>query len=418
MQSADPEHFFETDAALNKKERRAAKAGNKYGSPIVLKSKILAAIPDPRSPSSAVLVAESAGAVRLVNLDDPTDTKTTYRGPTAPISAVAIGGGPNSATLFAGSWDRAVWSWDLATKAPRHKYAAGGHTDFVKALVCATVGGQDVLISGGADKKILVWDIATGRRLHTLQDVVVNMLSVQALAVDYAASTPDEAVLFSASSDPHIRRWKIRLDGWEQVDVGGQDIDGTDRRTILEHETTVYKLVVAGDGNQGDEEDADLWTASGDGTAKCLARARQFACEDTFQHGDHVRALAVTDQWVITAGRDEDIKIWDKASGKLYCALVGHYDEVTELVILRSRGDKGGNGSSGLSGGWSSSGDRVCSVSIDGTVRTWPLEKAGLDAVIKEQQKPVQEEQKETTGDNLLSAEEEAELAELMGDDE
>jgi hypothetical protein len=51
------------------RQRRAAKAGNKYGNPIVLKSKILAATPDPRSPSSSLLVAESAGAVRLVNLN-------------------------------------------------------------------------------------------------------------------------------------------------------------------------------------------------------------------------------------------------------------------------------------------------------------------------------------------------------------
>jgi hypothetical protein len=56
-------------AEQEKRQRRAAKAGNKYGNPIQLKSKILAAVPDPRSPSSALLVAESAGAVRLVNLD-------------------------------------------------------------------------------------------------------------------------------------------------------------------------------------------------------------------------------------------------------------------------------------------------------------------------------------------------------------
>ncbi|EAQ86586.1 hypothetical protein CHGG_07839 [Chaetomium globosum CBS 148.51] len=69
MQSVNPEHFFKTNAAQEKRHRRAAKAGNKYGNPISLKSKILAAVPDPRSPSSAILVAESAGAVRLVKLN-------------------------------------------------------------------------------------------------------------------------------------------------------------------------------------------------------------------------------------------------------------------------------------------------------------------------------------------------------------
>jgi WD40 repeat protein len=336
------------------------------------------------------------GINALISSQNPEDTKTAYRGPTAPVCSVAVGG-PRSGTLFAGSWDKNIWSWDLASKTPGRKYV--GHTDFVKAVVCATAGGKDLLISGGADKKIMVWDVATGTRLHTLQDSAVNMLSIQDLAVDHASSTADEVSLISASSDPHIRRWKIRLDGWEQVVEASPDAPDTDRRTILEHETTVYKLVLDPDG--GDE--ADLWTSSGDGTAKCLSRMRNFSPEDTFHHGDHVRAVAVTEQWVITAGRDEDIKFWDRTSGKLHCSLVGHYDEVTELVVLR-----------GLSG----SGDRVCSVSIDGTVRTWPLEKAGLDAAVQEQEKPVEEEKKEAGGDGLLSAEEEAELAALLDDDE
>ncbi len=294
-----------------------------------------------------------------------------------------------------------MWSWDLATRAAGRRFV--GHSDFVKAIVCARVGGKDLLISGGADKKIMVWDVATGARLHTLSDAVVNMLSLQDLAVDRAASTADEVVVISASSDPHIRRWRIRLDGWEQVVEAQPDAPGTERRTILKHETTVYKLVLGHEAD-GDEEEVDLWTSSGDGTAKCLSRLRGFACEDTFEHGDHVRAVAVTDQWVVTAGRDEDVKFWDRTSGKLYCALVGHYDEVTELVVLRGAGGAA---------------ERVCSVSIDGTVRTWPLGKEGLDAAVKEQEKPADvEEEKTAGGEGLLSAEEEAELAALMEDDD
>ncbi|KAK4190230.1 WD40-repeat-containing domain protein [Podospora australis] len=396
MQSSDPRHFFETDAEQATRVRRAAKANNKFGNPIVLKSKILAAVPDPRSPSSAVLLAESAGAVRRVDLNDPENTKTVYRGPQTPISCLAVGGA-NNGTLFAGSWDKAIWSWGLSSKAPGRKYL--GHSDFVKALACAKLGGNDILISGGADKKIIVWDVVSGARLHTLQDAVLNMMSLQDLVVDHAASTDDEVSIISASSDPHIRRWKIRADGWEQVVEELPDAPGTERRTILEHETTVYKLVL---DHQGDE--VDLWTSSGDGTAKCLSRIRNFTCEDTFHHGDHVRAVALTEQWVITAGRDEDIKFWDRTSGKLYCSLLGHYDEITELLVLR-----GSNGSA----------EKLVSVSIDGTVRVWPLSKPALDEAVEEQEKPVEEEKKEEVKpEGLLSAEEEAELAALMDSDD
>lgn len=308
------------------------------------------------------------------------------------MTCVAVGGSGNQ-TIFAGSWDKDVWSWDASSKAPGRKYS--GHADFVKAVVCAKIGGKDCLISGGADKKIIVWDIATGARLHTIQDQAVSMMAVQHLAIDPVLSGPDEIVLISASSDPHIRRWRVRLDGVEQISETAPGEPGAVRPTILEHDTTVYKLVFDAEG-----EDVDLWTSSGDGTAKNLSRARSFAPDDTIEHGDHVRAIALTEQWVVTAGRDEDIKVWDRTSGKLYCTLEGHYDEVTDLVTL------GGS-------------NRVASVSIDGTVRTWSLDLKELDEVNKEKEDKANGVVKETPVepvDGGMTADEEAELAALMDD--
>ncbi|RYP68839.1 hypothetical protein DL771_006457 [Monosporascus sp. 5C6A] len=385
------EHFFESDAVQAQRERRAAKAGNKNGNPIALKSKLLAAIRDPSSPS-ALLIAESTGSVRRVNVDTG-DSKEIYRGPSAPVTCVAVGGQGNR-WVFAGSWDKDIWSWDRSSKAPGRKYS--GHTDFVKAVVCARISGKDCLISGGADKKIIVWEAETGSRLHTIQDQTVSMMAVQHLTIDPVLSGPDAVILVSASSDPHIRRWRVRLDGFEQMQEASPGEPGAVRPTILEHDTTVYRLVFDAEG-----EDMDLWTASGDGTAKSLSRSRNFAPDDTIEHGDHVRAVALTDQWVITAGRDEDIKVWDRSSGKLYCTLEGHYDEVTDLVLL--------DGAS-----------RVVSVSIDGTVRTWSLDARELDRVNKEKDdkdKGVEKETPAEPAEGLMTAEEEAELAALMEED-
>ncbi|KAI8963361.1 WD40 repeat-like protein [Daldinia sp. FL1419] len=385
-----PDQFFQTDAEQAKRERRAAKAGNKNGNPIALKSKLLAAISDPTDPSS-VLVAESAGSVRRVNVDSG-DTKQAFRGPLAPVTCVAVGG-PGNKTLFAGSWDKNVWTWDLVSKTPGRKY--DGHSDFVKAVVTAKIGGKDILISGGADKKIIVWDLETGSRLHVLQDQAVSMMAIQDLVVDPVQSGPDEVILVSASSDPHIRRWRIRLDGVEQIKEASPDEPGAVRHTILEHDTTVYKVAF-----DSESAEVDLWTSSGDGTAKCLSRLKGFTTDDSVRHGDHVRAVAVTDQWVITAGRDEDVKVWSRSSGKLYSTLRGHYDEVTDLVILDA-------------------GRRVVSVSIDGTVRTWPLSQAELDKINKEREdEGVNNETPPEPAKGVMTADEEAELLALMEDDE
>ncbi|KAI0016640.1 WD40 repeat-like protein [Xylariomycetidae sp. FL0641] len=385
------ENFFQTDAEQAKQARRAGKAGNKNGNPIALKSKLLATVPDPSS-SSSVLLAESAGSVRRVNVDTE-DTKDVFKGPSAPVTCVAVGG-PGNRTVFAGSWDKDIWSWDLSSKVAGRKYT--GHSDFVKAITCTKIGEKYCLISGGADKKIMVWDAETGSRIHVIQDQTVSMLAVQHLAIDPLQTESDAITLVSASSDPHIRRWRITLDSFEQLQEASANEPGSIRHSILEHDTTVYKLAFE---HEGDE--VDLWTASGDGTAKCLSRAKAFTTEDSFRHGDHVRALAVTEDWLITAGRDEDVKVWDRTSGKLYCTLEGHYDEVTDLVVIDG-------------------GSRLISVSIDGTIRTWSLQRPELDKVNsqrEEKAKGIKKDAPAESAQSLMTAEEEAELAALMEDD-
>ncbi|KAI0429125.1 WD40-repeat-containing domain protein [Xylaria sp. FL1042] len=389
-QGSSTGHYFQTDAEQAQTERRATKASNKDGDPIVLKSKLLAAVRHP-SASNSLLIAESTGSVRRVDLDSG-EAKQVFKGPSAPVTCVAVGGSENC-TVFAGSWDKDIWSWDLETKTPGRKYS--GHTDFVKAITCAKIGSKDCLISGGADKKIIVWDIETGSHIHVIQDQTVSMMALQNLAVDPLESTPDTIVLVSASSDPHIRRWRITASTVEQIKEASPNEPNSVRHSILEHETTVYKLYFDIEG-----EEVDLWTSSGDGTAKCLSRQKGFATEDTIKHGSHVRAVAVTDQWIITAGRDEDVKVWDRTTGKLYCPLEGHYNEVTDLVILAG-------------------GDLVASVSIDGTVRKWSLHKNELDRINKERNEKangIKKEDAAEAGESLITKEEEAELAAMMED--
>jgi WD40 repeat protein len=253
------------------------------------------------------------------------------------------------------------------------------------------------LISGGADAKIMVWDTATGDRLHTLRDKTDSMMAVQDLALDPQDSTDSAVVLVSSSSDPHIRRWRISLSSASQV-VDPADVSPSKpptRQTILEHETSVYQVLF-----WGEDDSLDLWTASADGTAKCLSRERNWSAEETYEHGDYVRAVAVTADWVVTAGRDEDVKVWDRATGKLRHVYEGHYEEVTGLVLLP--------------------GMKIISTGIDRTIRTWGLSRSQIEQAIKEKEETAKGAAKEDSVEpkkSLLTEEEEAELAELMGSD-
>ena len=253
------------------------------------------------------------------------------------------------------------------------------------------------MISGGADAKIIVWDIATGNRIHTLRDTADTMRAVQFLAIDPVDTTDNEVVIASASSDPQIRRWRISLSSASQIiDKGLEESPNNanaSNQAIREHETSVYKLYF-------DDEEGDLWTASADGTAKCLSRARNWATEETIEHGDYVRAVAVTQDWVITAGRSEDVKVWERTTGKLFHVYEGHFEEITGLAVLDDE-------------------RKIVSVSIDGTIRTWSLTRNELiKARTEEEESKGLLKESSVRKETLITSEEEAELAELMDDEE
>lgn len=256
------------------------------------------------------------------------------------------------------------------------------------------LGHSDIVLSGAADASIIVWNISTGDKLHVLKGHTRGILDLAVDPITYdpgdnASDGVKEALIFSAGSDREIRRWRINLEAVEQVDSA---------KPILAHETSVCALRF--------ESDGDLWTASADGTTKCLSRSRQFQTDTTIQHEDYVRAVVIDEigGYVITAGRSEDIKVWDRGSGDLFHVFEGHYEEVTDLVML---------------------GQRCVSVGIDGTIRVWSLKPEDLRNARRKQD---EEQEALIAGDATakeelgaadgLTEEEERELAELMKDDD
>ncbi|KAH8704024.1 WD40-repeat-containing domain protein [Talaromyces proteolyticus] len=374
--SSHKEDFFQTTASIEESGRRAAKAKNEHGKPIRLQSKILAVAEDPYSAGS-VYVAESAGSVRKVALETG-ETLALYRGPTAPLTSIAFS--PDGKLLFAGCWDKTVWSWGLQSKQSGQKY--DGHSDFVKAVTCARINdGRHVLISGGADSKIIIFDIANGEKLHVFKD---HSMGIQDLRIDPITLQEGSLSidLFSAGSDREIRQFSILSSG---------NATASAANPLIAHETSVYKLHF--------DEDGDLWTASADKYAKCLTRDSGWQPNLALEHPDFVRDVVVYEQggWVVTACRDEEIRVWNKATGELYHTYTGHFEEVTGLVLV---------------------GNTVVSVSIDATVRQWSLHPSELQKAKEEALNKKNTAEEPPKQESMLTEEEERELAELMGEDE
>lgn len=200
---------------------------------------------------------------------------------------------PDGKLLFAGCWDKTIWSWDVASGEVRRKFE--GHSDFVKAVICVRLRGEDLLITGGADAQVLIFNIGTGQRTETFKG---HSRGIQDLNLDPEV---DEAqvVVFSAGSDREIRQFKI---------FGG----GDSGEPLLPHDTSVYKIFF--------DQDGDLWTASADKTTKCLVRADGWKANLSLEHPDFVRDVVVYEAggWVVTACRDEEVRVWSRSVSPIH----------------------------------------------------------------------------------------------------
>lgn len=308
---------------------------------------------------------------------------------------------------------------------------------------------MDILISGSADAAVVIWNTSTGEKMHVLRGHTRGVLDLivqpnpPSLAASGSSVTPDSAILWSADSNQAIHRWRISKGSTSIIPFPAATAPREDdvvEPTLIVHETSVNRLrfaFVADEASARDDASSasrlTLLTASSDKTAKILDQAAGpsecWKSTQTLSHPDFVRDIVAIppstadgplENYLIgTACRDEDVRIWDpedlEAEESIY-TYIGHFEEVTGLVVRSIKGEA-----------------VLVSVSIDATVRVWPGTRAGIERfILEELQRSKQAEEPGDTqpdgsvgdangasgGSNVMTEEEERELAELMSDDD
>ncbi|KAJ3390958.1 hypothetical protein HDU92_000210 [Lobulomyces angularis] len=381
----DEGDFFQSDRDLELSKLKADKKKNfqESGNPIKLNSKILKFelvldLITYSSPTKAY-TAESGFVSKKIDLITG-KTLRIFRGHTGPVTSVAIiyNSDGDDEFIITGSWDKTARKW--CTKTGKTVKIFSGHTDFVKSVKCV----KNFLLTASSDKSIIQWDINTGKELQVFKG---HTRGVEDLVVDDSSSQ----FFYSCSSDTTIKKWSM-ITGKVVMELNG-------------HLTSVYNLHLS---------DGMLWSTSADKFAKRWD-LEAMVCDTNLEHPDFVKFIKTCGDYAITGSRDEEVRVWDinvtkflnlffkvvfiskKKSEKCVYTFQGHFDEVSCIQIL--------------------SNNKFVSGSLDGTLRTWSLSDiSACKSVSKESEKKEFNTKAKKNSSTAMTAEEEAELNELLDD--
>lgn len=251
--------------------------------------------------------------------------------------------------LVSGGCDRDVRVWDLTTGMAVHMLR--GHTSTVR---CLKMSGKDIAISGSRDTTLRVWDIRKGICKHVL---IGHQASVRCLEIHgdlvVSGSYDTTARIWSISEGRCLRTlqghfsqiYAIAFDG-RRVATGSLDTsvrvwDPKDGRCLAQlqgHTSLVGQLQLRND---------TLVTGGSDGSVRVWSLQTYSAIHRLAAHDNSVTSLQFDDGRIVSGGSDGRVKVWDLQRGTLVRELGSPAEAVWRVVfeeekavVLASRGGK------------------------------------------------------------------------------
>ncbi|GAA5924705.1 hypothetical protein JCM3775_005449 [Rhodotorula graminis] len=278
----------------------------------------------------------------------PTGDSTQQGG----ICGTARGWGQAGAVVVSGGSDRNVRVWDVATG--RCLHVLPGHTSTVRCL--RVLDARPVAVSGSRDGSIRVWDIERGLALRLLSGHRKSVRAIEVCGNKIVSGSYDTtARLWNVDTGEclHVFRghigeiYSVAFDG-ARVITGS--LDSTVR--VWNAETGDFLALLQGHtllvGQMQLDPYSDLLvTAGSDGTVMVYSLTTYEALHRIKAHSQSVTSLQFDERFILSGGNDGRLKLWDTKTGAYLRDLSDPCDTVwralvrdDKLVSLSRRDDR------------------------------------------------------------------------------
>ncbi|KAI9466072.1 WD40 repeat-like protein, partial [Lactarius psammicola] len=207
--------------------------------------------------------------------------------------------------LVSCSKDRTVRTYRFPDLNPQHILT--GHRAAVNAISISPT----YIVSASGDRSLRLWDANTGTLLRTFE----NHHSRGIASIDL-----DFPIVLSGSSDKHIRLFNLETTtGWStSSEFDPQATVLSPAPPPLDEDTSEANVPLAVCQNCGVNVSVVDPTPS-----RALSNERPHKSRQQCAHGDLVRNVALSADFVVSGSYDFSVKVWDRKAGHLVADLVG-----------------------------------------------------------------------------------------------
>jgi WD40 repeat protein len=198
---------------------------------------------------------------------------------------------PDGQAALVGSWDKTAKLWNLASGEVVKVFS--GHAGAVWSVAFSRDGQQ--ILTGSRDSTAKLWDRASGDTLRTFVGHQNPVLT--------AVFSADDQTILTGGWDGKAKRWDIH--SGEMLQTFAEQRDDAIRTAALSHDG---QMVLTGDR----EGELIRWDLSGREAWRLTGHAG----------GISAAAFSPKDQFVLTAGADRTMKLWDTQTGQAIATLV------------------------------------------------------------------------------------------------